>query len=202
MQHCRVSFADLIDFQEERADAATIKEIEQHLKRGCDACRRRQTYLQRMLIALNGRELRDAPASAYIRLRAAYRERFAAGPARPPLIARPVFDSRMRATLAGARGGVDDTFQIIHSTVEHDIHLWAEKQSGQAWYLIGQVLPHAGGDSISPEVAMLQAADGVGIPAETDSGEFHLPAVASGNYTLRLRLPAGEVVVPDVAVGL
>src|SRR5579871_571479 len=179
MQHCRVSFEDLIDYEEGHADAATAKTIEQHLVQGCDHCRSRQSYLRRILIALSSYDLQEVPASAYDRPRAAYRERYAVGPARPPLIARPVFDSRLRPTLAGARGGAGETFQVIHSTAEHDIHLWAEKQSGQAWYLIGQVLPHVGGASISPEAALLQTADGRGINAETDAGEFHLPAIAS-----------------------
>jgi hypothetical protein len=203
MQSCRVSLMELIDYQEGHADVIATQKIEQHLNQGCKTCHGRQTQLNRLLTALNGRELLEMPASVYARLQGAYRERYAPKSERAPLIARSIFDSRRGPQLVGARGAIAtvDTFQMIHSTVEHDIHLWAEKQNARTWYMIGQVLPHAGGNSIAPEVAVLQTEGGPGLTAKADGDEFHLPMVTSGNYTLRLRLPLGEVIVPGIVVG-
>jgi hypothetical protein len=202
MQHCRVSLADLIDYQDGYADAATVQKIEQHLVQGCETCRGRQAQLKRILTALGGHDLHEVPPAIYTRLQAAFRERYAPGPARPALVARPVFDSRLSPALVGVRGGLGDTFQLLHSTADHDIHLWAEKQSGPTWYMIGQVLPHAGGEAIAPAGVLLRATNGVGLTAEADGAEFHLADVASGNYTLQMRLGDGEVVVPDIVVGI
>jgi hypothetical protein len=202
MQACRVSFAALVDYQEGRMEVAAAQELETHLQQGCETCRARLTQLQRVLEALGRRDLLETPAPVYAKLKAAYRERYAAGPSRPPLVARPVYDSRRLPAFVGARGGTGEAFQVIHSTAEHDIHLWAEKQNEKAWYLIGQVLPHVGGDSIKPELASLQSPDGVQITAAADGTEFHLATVPAGSYTLHLYLSKGEVVVPDIAVGL
>jgi len=205
MQACRVAFAALVDYQEGRTDVAAAQEMETHLQQGCEACRTRLAQLRRVLNALGGRDLLETPAAVYANLKAAYRERYAPGLSRPPLVARPVYDSRNLPNFAHARGPGDtfqgDTFQVIHSTAEHDIHLWAEKQNEKAWYLIGQILPHAGGNSIKPELAALQSPDGAQITAAADGTEFHLDTVPAGSYTLHLHLSKGEVVVPDIAVG-
>jgi hypothetical protein len=101
----------------------------------------------------------------------------------------------------GARGGVGDTFQVVHTTAEHDIHLWAEKRSEGAWYLIGQVLPHADGDAIMPINASLQNTAGEETVATSDGAEFHLASVPAGSYTLLLHLKTGEIMIPDLTVG-
>jgi hypothetical protein len=205
MQPCRVSFAVLIDYREERLDAAAAQELERHLAGGCEACRQRLTQLRRLMTALGGQVFGDVPARAYDRLKAAYRERYEIGPMRPPLIARPVFDSRnsfSTAMPAGARGGTGDTFQVIHTTAEHEIHLWGERRSEEIWYLIGQVLPHVDGEAIAPTLAVLRRTVGEEIVATADGAEFHLATVPAGTYTLLLRMNTGEIVMPDVTVGV
>ena len=206
MDGCPMDFTTLLDYHEGRADAATVARVREHLAGGCASCERHLAWLGRALGALRASEgLTHAPDSARERARALFRERYQA-PARPPLLARLVFDSRSLLTpaaLATARGEEDASVQLLFSTAEHDIDLWQERQSDRSWYLIGQVLPKGGDEGAVVRGAVLTGTGGETLSAvpEAGGGEFHLPAVPPGRYLLRLDLAEGNVLVPDVVVG-
>jgi hypothetical protein len=123
----------------------------------------------------------------------------------PRLLAVLTFDSGAASPLAfGMRSGGDATRQMLFSAEGHDVDLRispadesrAAAQNSQ-WVLAGQVLgPAAGGDVI---LANNHGAE-VARTALSELGEFRLPAVAPGNYTVTLRLGATDIVLPTVQV--
>lgn len=209
MDRCPIKFETLADYHEGRTDAAETARIAEHLAAGCPSCERALARLQRTLGALReSRSLQHAPAPALARARALFRERNPA-PAppvrRPSVLAQLIFDSRSAAlpTFAMARGEESASVQLLFRTAEHDIDLWQERRDERSWYLIGQVLPRSeDAPAAVPESAVLEDAGGAAIPAVPEGSEFHLPAVPPGRYQLRLGLAGGDVLVPDVDVGL
>jgi hypothetical protein len=123
----------------------------------------------------------------------------------PRLLAVLTFDSGAASPLAfGMRSGGDATRQMLFSAEGHDVDLRispadesrAAAQNSQ-WVLAGQVLgPAAGGDVI---LANNHGAE-VARTALSELGEFRLPAVAPGHYTVTLRLGATDIVLPTVQV--
>lgn len=198
---CPIDFADLADYHEGRADDALARRVREHLSGGCAACEAQLAWLGRALGALHvSGEIAHAPAPALERARALFRTRYPV-PERPSLLARLVFDSRSVAAPAFARGEDETSVHLLFSTEALDIDLWQERQSDRSWYLIGQVLPRDEGEgTLAPRSAVLTGASGE-IAAVPEAGEFHLPAVAPGRYALRLDLPEGDVLLPDIVVG-
>ena len=203
MDRCPIRFATLADYHEGRADAQTSARVRAHLSAGCPACERRLAWLARVgdVLRASG-ALRHAPAPALERARALFRERSPTA-ARPFLLARLVFDSRSVAAPAfAARGEENASVQLLFRTAEHDIDLWQERREDRSWYLIGQVLPRGeDAEAVAPGSAVLTDDGGAALAAVPEGSEFHLPAVPPGRYQLRLALPEGDVLVPDIVVG-
>lgn len=117
------------------------------------------------------------------------------------LLASLTFDSAGASPLAfGMRSAGGTTRQLLFSAEGHDIDLRiAPAGSGSAgdWLLSGQVLgPEAHG-----LIGITDADGGNAGEAElNDLGEFRLPAVKPGEYTVALRLGTVEVVLPSIFV--
>lgn len=117
------------------------------------------------------------------------------------LVAAVAFDSAGAGALAfGRRAAGGTTRQILYSTEGLDIDLRISPEADAAtdrWQLSGQVLgPNAQG-------VVGLADDGGRAVAEaplSELGEFRLPAVGAGPYTLTLRLGFVEIVLPTVRV--
>lgn len=118
---------------------------------------------------------------------------------RARLVAVLSFDSWASAPLAaGLRSTGSATRQLVFSAEGRDVDLRITPQGAQ-FAIRGQVLgPDDGGT-----VALVAEKDVE--PAQEcllDSfGEFHLGSVAPGRYTLRLQLPAHEVLLPAFDIG-
>lgn len=120
------------------------------------------------------------------------------------LVAALTFDSGTASPLSfGMRSAGGATRQMLFSAGGHDVDLRispADESRGVAntqWVLAGQVLgPEAGG--------MVIVADGIGVEiasvALSELGEFRLPEVSPGDYTLTLKLGEITIVLPAVRV--
>jgi hypothetical protein len=150
------------------------------------------------------RQLEDAPEHVIQRAIASWQPRRQATTAAglvERLLAVLTFDSGATSPLAfGMRSAGVATRQMLFSAQGHDVDLRVSPAGGtQAdhWLLGGQVLgPEARG------VVVLTDVRGQAV-AETrldELGEFRLPAIAAGQYTVTLRLGAREIVLPSIFV--
>lgn len=149
----------------------------------------------------------DVPEQVHESQVAAFRAH-RANPSRTVYVARLLFDSWTNLapaeglrTAALRAGDVVTARHQIYSTAWHDVDLYGERQSGDFWYLIGQILPKSAEVSSSPRRAVL-VGDGKSFSVRPENGEFHIGSVRSGTYELRLELDRAEVLVPNVQVGL
>jgi hypothetical protein len=154
------------------------------------------------------RQLEDAPEHVIQRAFTVWQPRRQAV-AEPSLLQRLVavltFDSGAASPLAyGMRSGGGTTRQMLFSAQGHDVDLRispadpsrAAERNGQ-WVLAGQVLgPQASGEVI------LANSNGAETARTTlnELGEFSLPAVTPGSYTVTLQLGATDIVLPTVQV--
>jgi hypothetical protein len=151
------------------------------------------------------RDLEDAPEHVIQRaLLAAWQ------PRRPPrtpssvlqrVLAALTFDSAGASPLAfGMRSAGGTTRQMLLSAHGHDIDLRISPSGdppSDHWLLSGQLLgPEAQG------VVLLTDAQGrtAGESALNEWGEFRLPPVSGGEYTVTVRLAYREIVLPAVLV--
>lgn len=117
------------------------------------------------------------------------------------IVAVLTFDSANALPLAfGMRSAAAATRQLLFSARGHDVDLriGAAAPGGGDWWLIsGQVL----GPQAEGEVTLT---DALGSPiaqtALNELGEFRLPAMARGRYTVSLRLGSVEIVLPALQV--
>jgi hypothetical protein len=117
------------------------------------------------------------------------------------LLALLTFDSAGASPLAfGMRSAGGTVRQMLFSAEGHDIDLRIQAAGDAApalWGFSGQVLGPQAQGLVSITDAQGQAA---GASALDDLGEFRLPAVASGQYTLTLSLGEHEIVLPSIDV--
>lgn len=116
------------------------------------------------------------------------------------------FDSAaMPALASGMRGAAHETRHLLYSAAGRDVDLRITPQGAGQWRLSGQVL----GPDESGQV-LLSCAEGdagaAGAAAQQQAaldemGEFHLPAVASGAWTLRLALGDECIELPLLTLG-
>ena len=122
-------------------------------------------------------------------------------PVRQSLLARLRFDSRATQTLSAARGASEEAFTLNYSTEMHDIDIWEEPAEQGNWYLIGQVLPLSGQETLQPQQVVFSAIDGAELSITPDMPEFHLPSIPAGIYNVTVRFPDSEILIPGFAVG-
>jgi len=152
----------------------------------------------------SSRQLEAAPEHVIQRAMAAWlpRRQTAATPSLlERVLATLTFDSGAASPLAfGMRSAGSTTRQMLFSAAGHDVDLRispAGDARSEQWLLSGQVL--------GPEIramVLLSTAQGqaVGESVLSDLGEFRLPAVPPGQYTVTLRLAGQEVVLPAIDV--
>lgn len=150
------------------------------------------------------RQLENAPEHAIQRAMAVWQPRHQAA-ATPGLFQRLLavlsFDSGAASPLAfGMRSGGATTRQMLFSAEGHDIDLRispASTTQADRWLLSGQVLGPEALGVVRLTDTMAQTV------AETlldEMGEFRLPDIAPGQYTVTLRLGASEIVLPSILV--
>jgi hypothetical protein len=200
VKRCSIPFEALVDYHDGRADQNAVERIREHLSADCAYCRESLAWMKRAADTILGAERVQVPHTLMDRLHAIYTERFRM-PVRQSLLARMSFDSRSAQALAGARGASEEAFELNYTTDLHDIDIWEEPAGQGNWYVIGQVLPREGEETLQPQQVVLSAADGTELSVTPDMPEFHLPSVPAGIYDVTVRLPGSEILIPGFAVG-
>jgi hypothetical protein len=152
----------------------------------------------------DSRRLDDAPEHVIQRALNVWQPRRQAQ-AEPSLLQRVLavltFDSAGASPLAyGMRSAGGTTRQLLFSAEGHDIDLRispAGDPPSDHWLLNGQVLGPESQGTVTLTDALGQAA---GQAALNEWGEFKLPQVADGEYTVTVRLGEREIVLPAVLV--
>jgi hypothetical protein len=205
VKHCGIALETLADYQDGRADQATAEQVVTHLDQDCAHCLQNLSWLQHTRETLREAHAVTAPEAALARAHAIFRERFRPAPTSNALLswlASLQFDSRRSApALAGARGGKREGVQLVYTTENHDIELFQEPAEQGKWYMIGQVMPREGEETIVPQEIVLTERGGSRLTFHPEAEEFHLPAVPEGLYEISLRLAEGEIKMTDVGVG-
>ncbi len=198
MKRCGMPFEILVDYHEGHAGEQEVRQVREHLAQGCSSCKEQLAGLGRLFSAMSAAPLEHAPDAARERARALFRERYEPK-RRPSLLARLVFDSRTRPALAGARGEAAVDYQLRFEAGPYEVELWQERQPAGSWYLIGQVSTQ--GAPVRPASASLLAV-GAESAASLEEDEFHMAGVKPGLYSVRLDLPEGELLLPEVPIGI
>lgn len=106
------------------------------------------------------------------------------------------FDSWAQpAPALGMRSAADDTRHLLFSVEGRDIDLRIVP-AGATWALAGQVL---GPDEAG--TVELAGGDGARRTPLDELGEFRIEGLASGRYTLTLRVAGDEILLPALEVG-
>ena len=185
----------LLDYAEDRADAATAARVRSHLQAGCDQCTADLQFWTRSLTALAA-DCAPGPPEAVVQRAFALIPRL---PAKPSLweqvVAALVFDSRAQPVLAGVRDAGGSAFKLLFESEDTSVDLLCEPERGD-WRITGQVLsptPPRGGWSVSASSGAHR------VESEADAlGEFRLPALPPGRYELTVRGAERELLLPDV----
>ncbi|MDX1935040.1 MAG: hypothetical protein SFU56_20780 [Capsulimonadales bacterium] len=204
MNECDVPPEMLAQYQDGALPETERARIALHLAQGCVRCQTHLAWLAGTVRAIQQATQFVRPPERVVRKASRlFRER-RPSPSLRDVLARLVFDSRMGApALAGVRDAGSGGFQRLYSTERFDIDLWGEQTEARAFYLIGQVRSRAEGAAVEPDAVTLTPAEPGVEPlfALPDGGEFHVPDLPPGVYTVRLLLADEGIVLSDVRVG-
>ncbi|HEY6802522.1 MAG TPA: hypothetical protein VI306_02985 [Pyrinomonadaceae bacterium] len=182
-----LTFEQLTDLAEQRELQTSLDSS--HLT-SCHECTETLEQLQHTFSLMRTDTDKDAPRDVLFQAINVFQ------PARKVSLARRIlavlsFDSLTAEPAFGTRSGSTDVRQLIFTAEENDIDLHISSTDNK-WIISGQLLSEGCKDG---EVAI----EGENISLSTkinEACEFKLPAVPSGDYTLRLRLSDIEVEVP------
>jgi hypothetical protein len=156
------------------------------------------TQIERLFGLLQSDTTVDPPPAVINRAVRIFRPRQAE--VTPPLLQRIVaalqFDSLQLAPAMGLRSGAATPRQLLFSAGDYDLDLRLTPHQ-DAWLLSGQIL----GEEIAAGQVVLQGATaGVQAPLLAP-GEFVLPPVPKGDYTLVVQMTDYEIAVDALQVG-
>jgi anti-sigma factor RsiW len=190
------SEARLLDLADERLAPEERERTATHVA-GCLRCRTELDALRRLLETMRTDRSEDAPPAAVAAAIRLFRPRIEEE--RPSTLQRLIavlrFDSRQQPLALGMRAGQAAGRHLLYSAGEHDLDIRLTQRAG-LWTAAGQVLGPAGAGEVE-----LEGATAVVRGAITELGEFTLPPVPPGTYTLRLRLAAVELEAADLEIG-
>jgi anti-sigma factor RsiW len=199
--HNHIAYTLLVDMVEGRLrpDAAMLAHLAD-----CPACAGNTAWLERVLGLMRSDTSVDAPPELVARAKRLFQIQPPA--ARPSLRQRIAavlsFDSAATPLAFGMRGGMAGERQLLFNAGQLDVDLRiapsaASLPGGQAgWALSGQILGVDGGRRIE-----LRGPAGTATAPINALGEFALPPVPAGEYTLTLQLAEIDLDLPVLAVG-
>jgi hypothetical protein len=208
MDECNVTLESLAQFRDAELSDTAAARLKAHVESGCSRCAENLRWLSETTAALQqGADFVRPSQTAIRQAQRLFRER-QQSPSLLETIAKLVFDNSVGSpALAGVRDAGSDVFQRLYSTEAFDIDLWGERTEADTYYLIGQVRSRTDGTAVEPNAVSLSLSQ-----AETETeqepyfalpeaGEFHVPDLPAGKYTIRLRLAEEGIVLSDVVVG-
>lgn len=104
-------------------------------------------------------------------------------------------DSRRQPLAAGLRSEPSNTRSLIYNAEEYELDLELVPRAGR-WHVRGQIF----GPELDGNVTIDGDAGEQNAPI-SNMGEFHLPPVATGRYTLLVQLGSREIVVHGLELG-
>jgi hypothetical protein len=191
-----LSFEKLVDLVEEHLTQAQQEHALAHIAM-CARCAEEYRQLER-LVDLMRTDSAEEPAPAVVEdVLRLFRPRQAEV---PPTLAQRIravlqFDTAQRPLALGLRSGQPAARQLLYSAGSFDLDLRLSP-AGDLWLLSGQILGPEEGGNVS-----LHGPTGSQQIRLNELNEFELSPVASGRYTLQVRLPGAELEVPDLEIG-
>ena len=207
---CTTTVEELTDLATDHLAPAAALSLRQHVET-CASCQADLQAINRLLAAMRS----DVTAATTAETLARRRQLFTAWQAqrigsRSPLDGvvdqiRGVlqFDSRQRYGLAGARGGQAAAIKLLYQAGPYEVDLWVMQVDGNRRRIVGQVSRQDEAQDATNGtrglLVQLLTGEREQAAAQTDHlGEFELPAVADGDYTLVLATPTHELVLPGL----
>lgn len=189
----------LVEWVEAQLTAEEQKQLQAHID-DCAHCRTEVTEIRRLLAVMRGDRTPDPPADVVARAMHIFPPRSTANDASlwQRIVATLQFDSRQLAPILGLRSGATAPRQLLFSAGDYDLDLrLASGENEERWVISGQVL----GSDIPPgQVRLAGPMATVQAPLNV-TGEFVLPPIVAGDYTLAVQLPDLEIVVDSFKVG-
>lgn len=194
-----IPLSRFVEWVEAQLTAEEQQQLQAHID-GCARCRTELTEIRRLLTIMRNDRTPDPPAAVVARALRIFPRRPA--PSAASLLQRIVaalqFDSGQLTPALGLRSGAAAPRQLLFSAGDYDLDLrLTPAKNEHRWVLSGQVL---GGDTLTGQVR-LQGAMATAQAPLTAPGEFVLPPIAAGDYTLVVQLPDSEIAVDSLQVG-
>lgn len=194
-----IPFDRLVDWVEARLTAEERDQLQQHLT-ACTHCRQELAQVERLFGLMQSDASVDPPPAVINRALRIFHRRQT--PATPPLLQRIVaalqFDSLQLSPAVGLRSGTAAPRQLLFTAGDYDLDLrLTPAEKSDRWVLSGQVL---GSDTPTGQVRIQGVTDTAQAPLTTP-GEFVLPPIAPGDYTLVVQLADAEIAIEPLQVG-
>lgn len=194
-----IPFDRLVDWVEARLSVEERNQLQRHLS-DCAHCRQELTQVERLFGLMQSDTSIDPPPAVVNRALRIFRPHQA--PTTQPLLQRIVaalqFDSLQLSPAVGLRSGAAAPRQLLFTAGEYDLDLrLTPAENSDQWVLSGQVL---GSDTPIGQVR-IQGATGMAQAPLATPGEFILPPIAPGDYTLVVQLADAEIAIEPLQVG-
>jgi hypothetical protein len=192
-----VSFSQIADLVEGRLDAETHHRLQAHTET-CSRCSKEIDWMIRLVEHMRTDRSEDAPPQAIAQAIEIFQSR--PTPLAPTIRQRIQailrFDSKQTLQPSGVRARAQFERQLLYNIGDADLDMQLAPE-GDLWRIAGQVLGPDVRGSIELE------GNGKAIQASLNElGEFRLPPMPSGTYTLMLHLAATDVELVGLEVGL
>lgn len=185
-----ISLGTLADVIENRATPATLQAVRTHVAT-CSECGETLQHLERLMMMMRSDAAADAPRDllmSAIKL-------FPPGAPRPlrRIVATLIFDSRKAMPVFGMRSVRSSSRQLLYSAQQTDLDLRITIQNDEC-IVAGQVIRegYAGG------LVEISGPTGSAEASLNELCEFTLPALPTGNYSLKVRMSDVEIEIPEL----
>lgn len=202
MKPCPISLETLLNFRERRLAPEETAQLERHLAQGCSACSASLKQLEGLTALLSESAFESPSAQALNDAGSLLARRRP----RAPLvewIARLVPPAPSGLVPAMVRNLGAEPLQLLFETKEHDVDLWAEPNPLGSYYVIGQVRSRKTGASepvTFVRLIPLTDPDAEHVVFPSSAGEFHLPELPAGRYTMTIWFTAGLLRLEELSL--
>lgn len=185
-----ISLETLADIVEDRASAEMLQAAKSHLSL-CETCKATLQSLRQLIVLMKSDTAKDVPRDVLMSALTIFP---AARPARlPRIVAILTFDSRAAGPAFGMRSIHTASRQLLYTAQETALDLRVTVENEEC-NLAGQVIR----DNCAGAQIELSGATGTVTTELNELCEFSFPAIPSGTYALRIRMPDVEIEIPEL----
>jgi anti-sigma factor RsiW len=191
-----IPFDRLVDLVEGRLSPDEQTQVQAHTS-ACSRCATQLAWLERVIGLMRTNDYEEPPAQVAANISRAFGSYSPppSSPLRQRIIPILRFDSARSLLSAGRRSGTSSERQLLFTAETLDLEVRVT-QSGSLWEVSGQVL-----NADARGLAELQGSTGEVRATLNEVGEFLLPPVPPGRYTLILQLTAVEIEIAELEIG-